>query len=800
MNQLIKVFVNMKKNLFLVALAALAFAACSDDLAEAPPVVTPTPETQETPIVFNSSSDNTITRSNYTGEVAADMLGHHFVVTGYKGSQTLWDANDNSKVFDNFLVEWRKNSANTTESNTSNWEYVGIAPIKHATDNGVTRQAVKYWDYTKDQYDFIAWSTGNVPVVYDATSYVPGSNVLVSSINPSAAFGATGTAFTMQGRADDLSQCYIADLVTVTKASGNYGKPVTLSFRSLGTKVRLGVYETIPGYSVRDVEFYSAAKSDDAQAARAKLFTTTANDIYTEGTYTVHYNTVDNTASEDNNQAHISFTGTGTQETVVDWGSMNYSIAEDAEKTTGAVYLGRSSNTATFAGDPEKNYYEFYLPNELGTNLNLRVNYTLEAIDGTGEVIKVYGATAQIPSVYAQWQPGFAYTYLFKISDKTNGYTGSGYDPTNPDIVNPLNPVGLYPITFDAVVANSEDAEQETITTVTVPSITTYQQGSAVVDNDEYLASTGDIFITVGDGNTLQNLSTKGALYIVPDGYTEADVVDAMQMRDDDDTYGTGAFMARSGDIIYDETSYSTVNQIEFGADGNAITVGTDMAMRFSPYPGTTYAFVYTKKSASTTVAKYVECDYWNAVGDLYRYAYQNATSGDVQEGVAYFTDENSGQVNVFLGQNVKGLKVRTGEGTTASPYVYTEASGYAVSGTAANPTVYCYGITNKVALNVAYGNPKTQGLFEATAAGDSFVATNDTAPVVGKAYYYKELDGSYTFCVMLPQQADGLKVLDKTSYVKVTSTESIGLTGVTYFDKYFQNDGEYYAKVIKVQ
>ena len=789
----------MKKNLFLVALAALAFAACSDDLAEAPPVVTPAPEARQVPIEFNSSSSSTITRSNYTGEVAADMLGHHFVVTGYKGSQTLWNASDNSKVFDNFLVEWRENSAYTTESNTRNWEYVGLAPIKHATDNGVTRQAVKYWDYTKSQYDFIAWSTGNVPVAYDATDYLPGSNVLVSSINPATAFGATGKAFTMQGRAADLSQCYIADLVTVTKASGNYGKPVTLTFRSLGTKVRIGIYETIPGYSVRDVEFYSAARSNDAQASRAKLFTTTANDIFTEGTYTVYYNTVDNTASEDNNQAHISFVGTGTQETVVDWGSMNYSIAEDAEKTTGAVFLGRSSNTATFAGDPEKNYYEFYLPNELGTNLNLRVNYTLEAIDGTGEIIHVYGATAQIPAVYAQWQPGFAYTYLFKISDKTNGYTGSAYDPTNPDIVDPLNPAGLYPITFDAVVVNSEDpgSTQETITTVTVPSITTYQKGSAVVNNDEYRA-TSDIFITVSDGDALQDLSTKGALYMIPEGYTEADVIDAMQMQDEYNRW-SGGFLARNGMTVNNAYSWP-VDQVEFGADGNAIPVGTNKARRFAPTSGTTYAFVYTKTApTSDPTPKYVECNWWSLpVGALYRYAYQNATAGDVQEGVAYFASETSGQIDVFLGQNVKGLKVRTGEGTAASPYVYTEASGYAVSGTTANPTVYCYGVTNKVAHNVAHGNPTAQGLYEAS--GDSYVATSDTAPVVGKAYYYKETDGTYTFCVMLPEQADGYKVLNKASYVHVPSTEPIPLTGVTYFDRYDQNDGEYYAKIIKVQ
>ena len=96
----------------------------------------------------------------------------------------------------------------------------------------------------------------------------------------------------------------------------------------------------------------------------------------------------------------------------------------------------------------------------------------------------------------------------------------------------------------------------------------------------------------------------------------------------------------------------------------------------------------------------------------------------------------------------------------------------------------------------MAFGSPSTQGLYEAS--GDTYVATTDAAPVVGKAYYFKETDGTYTFCVMLPQQADGLKVLDTTNYVKVTETAPVA--GQTYFDKYFQNDGVYYTKVIKVQ
>ena len=843
----------MKKNLFLVAMAAVAFAACSDDFAEAPPVVNPVNEEAfEKPIVFNSSSSS-LTRADYTGAVAADMLGKKFVVSGYKGSQTKWNASDNKIVFDNFIVEWDENTANTTESNTNNWEYVGKGPIKHALDNGITRQAIKYWDYTQKQYDFIAWSTGSKQAIYEGTPSA--GQVLVSEITPETALenhpsaSEGGIAYTFTGASNDLSQCYIADLVTVKKdgtETGAYGDPVVLTFRSLGTKVRIGLYETIPGYSVKDVKFYEAAAvkladEDEATAGSAaqaaankvknetaRLFTTSQT-VYTNGTYTVFYKTVDKSSNktqsnfdEDNNQAHISFVPSGsTQSTIVDWGKLNYSIAEDAEKTKGAVFLGRSSNTATFAGTAANNYYKYYLPNETGTNLNLRVNYTLESIDGTGEEIYVKGATAQVPLIYAQWKPGFAYTYIFKISDKTNGHTGV-YNPEDPDntTVN-SDPAGLYPITFDAVVVDSEEDgnTQETITTVSTPSITTYQNGSSVVNNDEYTvltpsgAITGEIYVTVNDGNTentpdlanghLVTLKESGdgmvALYRVEPGTTEAFVVDALQMRDDD--MSSGNVVGRNGLVLTKTTSgtdaLALTNKVQYGVDGNEITLSGNQAAKFSPKGNTTYAFVYFKKIKTTDTPKYQPISFTGATfagfsGTIYRYDYKNAPAGDVKKGVLYFTSETSGKKSVFLGQGVGNLVVRTGAGTDASPYVYTQASGYAVTG-----TTYCYGITNKVAHNVAFASFGSAGLFEVNAS-DEYVATTDTYPVDGKAYYFQETDGSYTYCVIMPEQADGLKVLDTDNYV--VKTETAPVSGMTYFDKYIQNDGVYYAKIIKVQ
>ena len=812
-----------KKNLFLVALAAVAFAACSDDFADAPPVVTPTPENYEIPIVFNSASNGSMTRANYfEGAVAADMLGGKFVVSGYKGAKSLYSTTAtpaSSIVFDNFLVEWGENTANTTESNSSNWEYAGKGLIKHAEDNGITRQSIKYWDFTYPQYDFIAWSTGKKTAIYEEPAGgIPLGKVLVSEITPQTATGATGSAFTMKGAAADLSQCYIADLVTVKKA--DYKKTVKLTFRSLGTKVRVGIYETIPGYSVKNVKFYSAAASNDASATAARLFTTDANSIFTEGTYTIYYPTVDDaTPVTDLNQAHIKFDGgTSAQSTTVGLGSLNYTIAEDAEKEDGAVYLGRSSNTATFAGDADNNYYEFFIPNENAINLNLRVDYTLESIDGTGEIINVRGATAQVPAIYAQWKPGFAYTYLFKISDKTNGFTGA-YDPTQPDdIMVNSDPAGLYPITFDAVVVNSEEAgnTQETITTVSTPSITTYQKGSTVVNDNEYQAATGDIFVTVNDGTkettpdlangALQTLTGKAALYTLsatdPAGlanFTEAGVVDAMQMQEDNPA--DGVTIQGRNKLELTAVTTTLTNTIEYGVNGNAITVGAAQAMRFTPVAGKTYAFVYTKKAVANTTNKYqpVTVAKGASVKGLYRWPLKNAPAGDVQKGVLYFKNKTSDAEKVFLGQIVNNLYLDN-QGTVAS--------GYAVTG-----TLYYYTIDNGQNYLQAYVVPfedfatlaSTGKLYVWDTATSTYVATTDTDPQDGTAYYYSAGGAAYTYCVIYPQQTnpaggDRLKIQGTTSARVACDDTDVAYNGWTYFDKYTQNDGVYYAKIIKVE
>jgi hypothetical protein len=347
------------------------------------------------------------------------------------------------------------------------------------------------------------------------------------------------------------------------------------------------------------MKFYTAEENDEpiatgASITTANLFTTgtAAKDyFFTEGTYTVSFPTKGKTAysnsESDYNKAHVAFSATG-KDTKEDFGALN-KVGKEVSEAEVIEYLGRTLPTASYAGTAP--YYKTMLPNEVGTVLELRVDYTLVATDGSGETIKVYGAKAFVPAIYAAWKPNYAYTYVFKISDNTNGWTSQVT----------TDPQSLYPITFDAIVVDAEEYQQSTITTVSTPSITTYQKGhnpnidGSIINIDEYLAAKGDIYIQVmNDGTLATNLETEGIskLYTLSGltKPTEADVMDALNIQADGST--ADAVKGRNGLNMTAATIANNITAIP-GANGNDIPVNAGEAAKFTPAAGTTYAYVY---------------------------------------------------------------------------------------------------------------------------------------------------------------------------------------------------------------
>lgn len=584
------------KKYFIFAASALALASCQSDefLGEVPGNV----KEGASSAINIGGEIGKVTRAYHVGADAANLLNKQFIVAGFKSGASAPASGSISanKVFDHYTVSWTENTAGTTADNTSDWKYVGLDPVSGLTNLGTgTKQTIKYWDNSAPQYDFVAFSKGKATMITSGTIPTDQKDdiVKVTAVTPSTAAFAptknegnvTGGAYTVTGNATALSKFYIADLITKYLSDEKYGEEVVPNFRNLTCKARVAFYETVPGYSVKNVQFYSddstPLNTDLTSNTSATLYTTgsaESDKFYTAGTLGIFFPTVGSakTSNSDYNKAHVAVFPTNTQTTQA-FGE----IADNSSK------LKTTSHTPSFAGTNDgttPNYYQTVLPNETGTTLTLRVNYTLVSDDGSGEEIKVYGAKAIVPAIYAQWKSNYAYTYIFKISDNTNGWTSTDSD----------KPSGLFPITFDAVVVDAEKHEQSTITTVATPSITTYQKGHIYSDGDEYLASKGDIYVRVQNGNNIMDdMGTKADLYTITDpnnvGITEANIHDALTIgskTSGDETTG------RNGIKLTKQTLTTTVTTIP-GVDRNNITVTPGTAASFTPTASTTYAFVY---------------------------------------------------------------------------------------------------------------------------------------------------------------------------------------------------------------
>lgn len=493
----------MKKYIFLAA-SALTLASCtSDDFLGDTPGSTPT--SANSAINFGGDAGK-ITRATSNVGTPQQMLDGQFLVYGVKKT--------NDQIFHNVFVNysvWDVEPNNTT-SNTSGWEYVGA---NGATDLGTGKitlskeQTIKYWDYSASVYHFVAGS----PI--KAFSYkTPMNPTTGTDIESATVIGLAGHYEANNTEtALETNPVYIAAPVKITK--DDYQKPVTFTFQRQQSMVRVGLYETIPGYSITDIKFYAYDAEGNFKVTEGNniILTSATQDYFVGG-------------------SNVSGTVTYNWETPTPSYTFNYTDDKNLKKRKN-WYAGELGTLATKSSEPKVNIlygtdkdmsttgYFTVLPTPSTTDASpilIKCNYTLTSDDQKGETIEVTGATAAIPAAYSKWEANTRYTYLFKISDKTNGYTGTDPDKT-----------GLYPITFDAVVM---DEKQGTITTVATPSITTCQEGSVDENSGIKYVKDKEIKVTVTDNTNgeIKILSEDGssvgyvAVYKLSQARTEADL------------------------------------------------------------------------------------------------------------------------------------------------------------------------------------------------------------------------------------------------------------------------------------
>lgn len=579
---------------FIAAASALALASCSSDdfLGE----IQGNEQNGATSAINFGGDTGKITRATETGATAAGLLENNFVVVGFKGSKTD-AANNETYAFDHYNVNFKDGSAFSTESNRAGWEYVnqdmkvkGTEPYAPLAQSA-SQQTIKYWDHSCKSYDFIAFSMGKKDAAskYATPTHVDKANLATA-------------AYTLSGNVNTLSECYISDMKTVTEP--NYNKtPVSMSFRHLASKVRMALFEIVPGYVISDVKFY------DATSTTANPEGTLIGEFNNSGTLTVYFpktGTV-NAEDKDYNKAHVRFTKSTTagEVGVLDskkFGAVKYNNQAEGTISEGSTYLSQNAATPSYCGDKDKDYYQNVLPSEgKPSAITLRIDYKLTSVDGTNETINVKGATATVPAEYTEWKSGYAYTYIFKISQDTNGSTGG-------------SSTGLTAISFDAVVVDDEaNGLQETITTVSDNSFTTYgyKDNKVTTNGNEYVNGT-DIYATVyvpAAGETAAKTVAPQKLYTVTleDGATqtinEASVANALVKGTHDATTKTWTVTDYAGKkMVVTETTgvASTVTSVPAGP-GDTLKVNALKWTGVATDPATTYYAVEydngTKKS-----------------------------------------------------------------------------------------------------------------------------------------------------------------------------------------------------------
>ena len=220
----------MRRSTFILAvLVTTFFASCTSD--QLTTVVGEKAQTNNTLAINFNGGNNKLTRADVTGGDAAALLNNTFRVYGVTKNGAV-----ETPVFDNYVVNYNGN-AGSDSTNTAGWTYLGL----NSLGLNPAVQGVKYWDLDAPEYDFVAFSGLN------------DDNRITSATENSIVVDQT-----------NLSKIFVSDRVTAryqASATGEtsntqYGHTVTLTFKRLAARLRLGIYETVPGYAVKDVRFY----------------------------------------------------------------------------------------------------------------------------------------------------------------------------------------------------------------------------------------------------------------------------------------------------------------------------------------------------------------------------------------------------------------------------------------------------------------------------------------------------------------------------------------------------------------
>ena len=397
----------------------MALAGCSET-----EVVPDVPDDTRHSISFNTGDGaEKVTRVDNT--VGLQTLGiNEIKVYGYKTLTAT--AQDGTKtttlqnVMPGYTLRYLDGTANSSTSNTTGWEYVGLTTTDASgstvpvTDYLGKEQEIKYWDGNSDDYRFFGVLPDNVKKLkYDGQDITSGTTMTPNgkfSMEFSGLTYMTRTA-TMDANGNVTKYVYHQKRSTSTDSivsekdipmygtmwqgdpKDNYDKPVVLAFSKPYALVRL-VFIRPDGSSVTQLGDTTIAKGDkdyDNKYYSAKFYPKDESKISSDGTVDVEW----------------SMTGTGESTT-----------AKSTDATIPAMKFEPIELT-----ESEKRYQawpEYVMVPTVGATSTIdyicTVNVKASTTSNGSTTTQVEQRKAYVPKEFTHWKAGYEYTYVFKIT------------------------------------------------------------------------------------------------------------------------------------------------------------------------------------------------------------------------------------------------------------------------------------------------------------------------------------------------------------------------------------------------